>query len=303
MSFSLGKLAQVIHVTDDLAGARHLYGTVFGGECYYEGYSPYEKRDASIYAIGDLTMEPMSPSDDPGASELPVGRFLTRFGPRLHSIAINATGVLQLAEHLVAAGVRVVGPGGIPLTEVSTDPPVAIYTHPRDTHFLIELVDFGAPLMPASPRLADDWDPSKWERDHPLGIVGPSHVTALVTDVETAVGRLTALFDADVVADADRRAGDDGEARTARIRLGTETIIELHHPLDPTSVAGRSLAEQGEGLHGVTLVARDLDAAGAHLSTCGIRWTRTTAHDLRLDARDTAGANISFTDRTDPADV
>ena len=153
MTFALGALAQIIHVTDDLAAARRLYGEVFGGESYYEGYSPFEKRDASIFALGDATIEPMSPSDEPGALDMPVGRFLQRFGASWHSIAINTTGVLALADHLTAAGIRVVGPGGAAVSEMSGDGPVSIYTHPKDTHVLIEFVDFGAPFMPASPRL------------------------------------------------------------------------------------------------------------------------------------------------------
>ena len=39
-TFQFGLLSQVIHVVDDLAGARQLYGDVFGGLSFYEGHSP-----------------------------------------------------------------------------------------------------------------------------------------------------------------------------------------------------------------------------------------------------------------------
>jgi catechol 2,3-dioxygenase-like lactoylglutathione lyase family enzyme len=290
MPFELGSLAQVIHVTDDLQRARWLYGEVFAGLCYYEGYSPYEKRDASIYAIGDLTVEPMAPSPEVGALEMPVGRFLTRFGPRLHSVAINTTGVLELAAHLVAHGVRVVGPGGVPIDEMPQRAPVSIYTHPRDTHFLIELVDFGAPMMPSSPRLAADWDPGPWARG-PLGVLGLSHVTALVRDVDAALGFFTDVLGAPVV----RPSHTSPSGSTASIRLGTETVVQLFAPADDSSPAGVSLANDGEGLFELCIRVHDLDAAAEYLTGKGVGTTRRNEVELALTPGDAAGGRVVLT--------
>lgn len=291
MTFELGQLAQIIHVTDDLSAARHLYGTVFAGESYYEGYSTFEKRDASIYAIGDITIEPMSPSDEPGASDTPVGRFLTRFGSRLHSIAINATGVRSFADHLVGKGVRVVGPGGSPLDSITNDPPVSIYTHPSDTRFLIEIVDFGAPLMRTSPRLDPDWDPSSWADDHPLGLTGWSHVTAAVRDVDASVEFFADVFGANVISAP--TASDDGVA--ARIRLGSESVVELLQPAAGTAHAA-SLERDGEGLVELTLTVREVGRAADYLQLTGVTGTRTCDGALVLDTATTAGAPIVMID-------
>ena len=288
--FELNGLGQIIHVTVDLPGARALYTDVFGAECYYEGYSPYEKRDASIYAVGDLTIEPMAPSDEPGAADLPVGRFLTRFGPRFQSVAICVSGVLDLAEHLQTNGVRVVGPGGMALADLPTEGPRAIYSHPRQSHFLIEFVDFDGTggLMPGNPRREPGWDAARWAVSHPLGIVGISHITALVRDVEAALTFFTGVLATPVIADI----ADAGAARTARIRLGTEMVVELLQPLDPASPDARSLDVDGEGLGGLTLSVRDLDAAADHLAASGVGLTSRSDAELRLDPASTAGADL-----------
>lgn len=294
MTFELGRLAQVIHVTDDLAGARRLYGDVLGGDSYYEGYSPFEKRDASIFAIGDLTIEPMAPSDEPDAVQYPVGRFLARFGPRLHSIAVNATGVPDLAEHLVGAGIRVVGPGGIPISEMATDGPVSIYTHPRDSHVLLEFVDFGAELMPASPRLAPNWDASRRAAEHPAGIIGPSHATVVVADLDAALALFSKVLGCPVV----REVEQSETTRAVRVRLGVETVVELCQPLDPSSEEGRSLASDGEGLFSLTMTVADLDRSASHLDSHGIAARPTASGDLALDPRSTAGARLLLAGRS-----
>lgn len=289
MTFELNGLGQIIHVTGDLAGARALYGGVLGGESYYEGYSPYEKRDASIYAIADFTIEPMAPSDEPGALDLPVGRFLQRFGPRFQSVAVCVSGVMDLAEHLQANGVRVVGPGGMALADMPATGAQAIYSHPRQSHFLIEFVDFDGEggLMPGNPRRNGEWDPGRWRREHPLGIVGLSHVTALVHDIDAALEFFTGVLATPVVADV----AEDGTQRAARIRLGEELVVELQQPLDAASPEALSLAVDGEGLGALVLAVDDLDAAADHLTAQGIATVRVD-DQLRLDRTSAAGADI-----------
>jgi catechol 2,3-dioxygenase-like lactoylglutathione lyase family enzyme len=264
VTFTLGRLAQIIHVTDDLAASRQLYGDVLGGESYYEGYSPFEKRDASIYAIGEATIEPMSPSDEPGALDMPVGRFLVRFGPRLHSIAINATGVRGLADHLISSGIRVVGPGGIPVSDLSDSGPVSIYTHPKDSHVLIEFVDFGQPLMPTSPRLAPDYDPAGRAVRHPAGVIGAAYATVIVADLDRALEFFTGVLGCAVL------GGEADGDPSVRVRLGTELVVELRSPGRPGSEAATALETDGEGLYSLTLRSIDVDRAASHLRTAGI---------------------------------
>lgn len=281
MSFELGQLAQIIHVTDDLASSRRLYGEVLGGESYYEGYSPFEKRDASIFALGHATIEPMAPSDEPGALEMPVGRFLQRFGPRWHSIAVNATGIRALADRLLDAGIRVVGPGGTPVADLPDDGPMSIYTHPKDSHVLVELVDFGGPMMPTSPRLRPDFDAAERASAHPAGIVGLSHVTVVVHDLDAALPVFTDVLGCPVL---------DRDGGAARVRLGTETVVELLQPSD--GEPADALAADGEGVYSVSLWSTDLDRAARHLADVDVPCERRSPDALALDRSACSGARI-----------
>ena len=297
--FSIGKLAQVIHVTDDLAGADAMYRGTFAGQCYYEGYSPFEKRDAALLAIGDFVIEPMGPADEEGADQYPVGRFLGRFGSHLHSIAVNVKGVPELYEHLTAHGIRVVGPGGADPNEMPDEGVKSIYTHPKDAHCLLEFVDFGPELMPGCPRLDDDWNPAAWRDDHPLGLVGPSHVTVVVRDLDDA----TAFF-ADVVGcpvfheDSSTPAG----TRSRFVLLGTETVVELAQPMTDGTRAAADLEANGEIVHQMTLRVADLAGALRYLAEDGIG-TVDRSDDLAvLDPADTYGALLALTTASLPND-
>lgn len=288
MTFTLGRLAQIIHVTDDLAASRRLYGERLGGESYYEGYSPFEKRDASIYAIGDLTIEPMSPSDEPGALDMPVGRFLVRFGPRLHSIAINTTGVPALTDHLLTSGIRVVGPGGTPVSDLPDESPMSIYTHPKDSHVLIEFVDFGEPLMPASPRLAVDYDARARAERHPAGVIGPAYATVIVADLERARHLFTGVLGCSPL---DTESDVDGDP-TVLVQLGTELVVELRSPTRPGTEAAEALATDGEGLYSLTLSSVDIDRAASHLSAAGLLDRAEPDGRLVLDRVACGGARL-----------
>lgn len=295
MAFRIGSLSQVMHITSDLAGANRFYGDVLGGDCYYSGHNPFEKRDASIFAIGDLTVEPMSPSDEPGALDLPVGKFLSRFGSRLHSVSINASGIDDLAEHLAEHGIRVFGPGGRPPLPLGDAPPHVIFGHPRDSYFLIEYVDFGGAFMKDSPRLAADWDPSRWV-DHPIGLIGPSHLTVLVDDVDAATAFFDKVYDARPI----DSGGEARNCRTARVMLGTETVIEFAQPFVADSRAGQAIEASGGGLHAVTLSVDDLAASIDYLAEMGVGTIERTDDEVLINPDDAAGAVIYLTERPPP---
>lgn len=298
MAFDIGRLAQVIHVTDDLSGADSLYTGVFGGERYYQGYSQFEMRDASLIAIGEFVIEPMAPAAEPGAGQMPVGRFFGRFGAHLHSIALNVTGVPELYEHLVDNNIRVVGPGGADPTHMSDDGVQSIYTHPKDTHCLLEFVDFGGELMAGCPRLDAGWDATRWRDRHPLGLVGPSHVTVVVRDLDAA----TKFFVEVLGCHAFHEAPTNNHVASRFLLIGTETVLELNQPADETSRAGADLAANGEIVHSVTLRVLDLDAASAYLAASSITVVERSNDAIVLDPVDCFGALIRLTDAPLPND-
>lgn len=298
-SFTLGRLAQIIHVVGELPPADHFYENVFAGRRFYEGYSPFERRDAALLAIGDFVIEPMAPADEPGADQMPVGRFHRRFGNHLHSIAINVEGVEELYEQLRAADVRVVGPGGTDPTEVPSHGVRSIYTHPRDSHGLLEFVDFGDELMPGSPRLAADWDPTPWRDTHPLRLSGCSHVTVVVHDLDAATAFFGGVLGCDVF--HERESSLEG-TRSRFVLLGTETVVELAQPVQADLAAGVDLAANGEILHSITFRTLDLDRAASWLAEQSVRLVHRSEHTLITHVDDCHGARIMFSDAGIPAD-
>jgi catechol 2,3-dioxygenase-like lactoylglutathione lyase family enzyme len=297
--FSIGKLAQVIHVTGDVTGVDAMYRDVFGGQSYYEGYSPAEKRDGSLLAIGNCVVEPMAPADESGAMEMPVGRFFGRFGSHLHSIALNVKGVPELYQHLRDNNIRVVGPGGADPTQMADDAVKSIYTHPKDSHCLLEFVDFGPELMPGCPRLEPDWDPTPWRDCHPLGTDGLSHVTVVVRDLDEASGFFT-----DVLGCAVFHEESAGPTRTYSrfLGVGTETVVELAQPIGNDTRAALDLAANGEIIHAITLRCVDVDAAAVHLAANNIGLVARRDDAIVLDPDDCFGAIISLTSATLPND-
>jgi extradiol dioxygenase family protein len=291
-TFQFGLLSQVIHVVDDLAGARQLYGDVFGGLSFYEGHSPYELRDASIFSIGNLTVEPMSPSATDGADQMPVGRFLGRFGPHLHSIAVNTIDVPALAAHLAENGIRVFGPGGRDFDDQPIDGVTSIYTHPRDSHCLLELVDFGGPLMSGSPRAEPSWETTYWQTEHPLGSDGLSHLTVVVRDLDVATDFFGRVLGCEIFHEGTAASGE----RVSRFVLfGSETVIELSQPMTSDGRMSADLVANGEILHSVTVRVLDLERAVSHLDDCRIGLVERSEAHVVLDPEKTFGAVLSLT--------
>jgi catechol 2,3-dioxygenase-like lactoylglutathione lyase family enzyme len=289
--YEIGTLAQVIHVVDDLDGADRWYRRFFDAERFYHGYSPFEKRDASLIAFDDFVIEPMTPAKEEGAELFPVGRFHKRFDSHLHSIALNVKGVPELYEHLRSHGVRAVGPGGTDAADIAENPTPSIYTHPKDTHCLLELVDFGPDGHPDSPRTRPEWSEARW-RDHPLGLEGTSHITVVVRDVDEATGFFHGVLGCEVVhEDPSTPAGTVSRF----LLLGTETLVELAQPLRSDTRAAADLAANGEIVHAVTFSVRDLDQAAAYVADQAIGVVEHGDETLVLDPTDTFGAVVALT--------
>ena len=93
-------------------------------------YGERERRMGSLLVIGDAVIEAMSPSAEPEAAAMPIGRFQARFGRHWHSVAWFCDDARQ--EWDLNAGLRHPCPpaGGAhgPTAEEGD-----IYTHPKDT--------------------------------------------------------------------------------------------------------------------------------------------------------------------------
>jgi catechol 2,3-dioxygenase-like lactoylglutathione lyase family enzyme len=289
--YEIGTLAQVIHVVDDLDPADAFYRRFFDAERFYHGYSPFERRDASLIAFSDFVVEPMTPAHEEGAEQFPLGRFHKRFGSHLHSIALNVKGVPELYEHLRSHGVRVVGPGGSDAADIADNPTPSIYTHPKDAHCLLELVDFGPDGHPDSPRTKPGWDAARWS-DHPLGLVGASHITVVVRDVDQASGFFHEVLGCEVVHDD---PSTPGGTASRFLLVGTETVVELAQPLRAGGRAAADLRANGEIVHALTFRVRDLERAAEYVASRSIGVAERGDDTLVLDPADTFGAVVALT--------
>src|SRR5215471_217459 len=87
---AIGKLFHIIHVTGDLPALEAWYDDVFSVKRGFldHNYMPSEKRDASLFTLGDAIIEPLAPAFRvEGWDTMPLGKFYKRFGTHWHSIA------------------------------------------------------------------------------------------------------------------------------------------------------------------------------------------------------------------------
>ncbi len=237
--------------------------------------------------IADFPPEPMAPFTTRAGAEGNIGRFRARFGPRYHSIAFYSTEIATAYERFRSRGVRLMGDGG----GLLDSPPSrgAIYTHPRDTYGLIEIMEpriagrGGAPVGDVlgecyDPRLLGTHDPGWWEREHPLGIRRTCHLSVLVDDVEAASNLYGAVLDGRPFQET-----HDGADRIFML-VGTDTVVELHRPAAGTEEADH-LDREGGMLWSVTFLVTDLERASDHLRATGTVPVTSEARDPHSDGR------------------
>ncbi len=92
------------------------------------------------------------------------------------------------------------------------------------------------------------------------------HINFLVRDLDAAVERYSCVLQPEKIIHEDLpRRG----VKTARFRVG-DTWIVLLQALDPDSVAGRHLAEHGEGFFLISYKVEDVEAASARARRAGV---------------------------------
>ena len=293
MTFTVGKLFHLAHLVDDLDAVDRWYDDVFACDRFYRGYEKPARRTASLLVIADLVMEPIMPSLDPADAGWPLQKFRARFGNRLHSIAWYVDDITACSAHLDRCGIRQVGLTGRPVTDPRDA--VAVWTHPKDSRALWE---FCEPGFARDPRLAADWSARRW-MDHPLRIERTAHITVLLEDVEQAAPLYGEALQGRLL----HREEVPGSHIAAYWAVGEETVIEALQPLEATSVAGRDLAANGEGVHALTFATADLDGAAAFLRSRDQRLTATAADRFTVDLDPAFGLNLAFTSRRIPGDA
>ena len=289
--FKIGMVYHVVHVVSDLDAADAWYDEVFAPIRYYRGYMAEAMRDASLLAIGDFVMEPVSPAKVPGAEESALGRFHARFGQRLHSVAWFVDSVDEAFRTLTEHNVRMYSTGGDLLREPR--PGRAVWTHPKDTYGILEFAPFGGLSKDLDPRLKPGWSTAFWRDEHPLGIEGVSHFTTVVSNLAKA----TSFYEGALGGELLHREETEGRKRSSYFALGDVSIMEAAEPLSPSSPEGREIERSGETLYSVTFKVRDVHKAAGFLRSKNVRFEPEGPETIVIDREDAWGAVLGFTER------
>ena len=288
--FTVGKLFHLAHLVDDLDVVDRWYDDIFACQRFYRSYERAARREASLLVISDMLMEPILPSRAPEDGGTPLAKFHARFGNRLHSIAWYVDDITEFSAHLGTLGLRQVGLTGKPVTDPATA--VAVWTHPRETHALLE---FCEPGFAKDPRLDAGWSAAFWRDQHPLGIERTSHISCLFDHVEDADGTYVEALGGRFVGAADRP-----DSLRRYYAVGEETVIEAVQPLDPNTDEGRDFARNGEGVFSLTFATKDLAQATRFLQEQAQPFRSTTPNTIWLDLDPGFGLRVAFTDTPAP---
>lgn len=291
--FKIGKLFHLTHLVNDLDACDRWYDEVFAVNRFYRGYEKAAVRDASLIAIGDVVMEPLSLAKVPDAEQSPIGKFKARFGQRFHSIAWYVEDVGELAAQFARHDIRMFNLVGNPV-KLPLRPGSAIWTQPRQTHGLLEFAEI--PEFTTDARLQPGWSPEFWRERHPLGIERASHITVLVKDPASALTLYRDVMRGTLVHEEVRA----GQRKSAFIAVGDGTVIEVQQPLSADSPEARDLAQYGDSIYGVTFKTINLKKAIEFLRSKKQRIESESGDSIQLNKDDTFGMVVGFTERAIP---
>jgi extradiol dioxygenase family protein len=292
--FKIGKLFHLTHVVSDLTPVDRWYDEVFACTRYYHGFAKAAGRDASLLAIGDVIMEPMSPANVPNLRNQSVKRFHDRFGQHLHSIAFYVDDVPAISTHLGAQKLRMWDVVGRPVTPPNEK--FAVWTHPKESHGQLEFAVVGSNTI--DPRLQPAWSNQFWRERHPLGIEGASHITVVVGDLPTAKSFYCEILGAKPIHEEETA----GRKRSAYVAVGEDTVVELAQPLSTTGREAQDLERNGEGIHALTFKTRNLARAAEFLKSKQLSPEPDGTASIALGPEQAFGMVVGFTERRLPND-
>jgi extradiol dioxygenase family protein len=292
--FKIGKLFHLTHVVSDLNAVDRWYDEVFSVTRYYHGFAKAAGRDASLIAIGDIIMEPMTPSKVEGLRNLSVKRFHDRFGEHFHSIAFYVDDVPAISTHLAKHNLKMWDVTGRPVTPPNEK--FAVWTHPKETPGQLEFAIVERNTI--DPRLQPAWSSEFWREHHPLGIEHASHITTVVRDLDAAK-----KFYCDVLGGKTIHEHESsGRKRSAFIAIGEDTVVELAQPTSSNTAEARDLEKNGEGVHALTFKTRNLARATDFLKSKQLKPEADGASAVALGREQAFGMVIGFTERPIPGD-
>ncbi|HVA69144.1 MAG TPA: VOC family protein [Candidatus Binataceae bacterium] len=292
--FKIGKLFHLTHVVDDLAAVDRWYDEVFAVNRFYNGYEKLAGRNASLIAIGEVIMEPMSPAKVENLKNPSVKKFHDRFGQHFHSIAWYVDDVQALSARLDQQGFRLYD-----IVGKQVKPPLkatAFWTHPRETPGQLEFAIYGD-FIP-DPRMKPDWSAAFWRDQHPLAIERASHITLVVRDLPSARRLYVDVLGGKLLHEEESA----GRRRSAFVMVGADSVVEIAQPLAAESAEARDLEQNGEGIHALTFKTANLKKAREFLQSKQLKPADDAAGSIMLGRDQAFGMMIGFTERVIPGD-
>lgn len=292
--FKIGKLFHVTHVVSDLGAVDRWYDEIFGVTRFYRGYEKMAGRNASLIAIGDVVMEPMTPAKVAKLENQSVKKFHDRFGQHFHSIAWYVDDVPGISAELDKHGFRLFNITG--KTVRPGEEKFAIWTHPRETHGQLEFAVIEKYTIDS--RLQPAWSNTYWKERHPLGIERASHICVVVRDLPAAKKLYCDVLNGKLIHEEESA----NRKRSAFVAVGEDTVVELAQPLSPASPEGREMEQNGEGVYSLTFKTRDLAKASDFLKSKQLRPEPDGADSIVLGRDQAFGMIVGFTRRALPND-
>jgi extradiol dioxygenase family protein len=293
------KLFHFMHIVDDFDVTAARYDALFAPDAYApKHWSDFDKRWASLAVVGpDFILEIMEPSKEAADGGSPLPKFHNRHGDHLHSFAwlVDADDLVSLAHRMQDGGVRVVTPYGSLDGEDGKPGAQTFFTHPKDTFGQLEFQSW-TPESGSPPHTKADWTGAYWRDEHPIGLLGMSHLTTVVADLDRARTFYEERLDAPAFFEE-----TTADRTSVYALVGDDTVVEIAQPTGTDSALARDLAAHGELPHAMTFKVRDLDATIAHVSNVGIGFTRE-GDTITLDTGDMHNAVVAFTTRQLPND-
>ncbi|MGE0878471.1 MAG: hypothetical protein AB7L13_05465 [Acidimicrobiia bacterium] len=303
MSFTIGKNFHIIHMTDDIRGLDLWYYDVFSVRRFMpEGYLDKEMRDASLVMLGDLCVEPLAPAFRyDGWNRYPLGKFFTKHGRRIHSLAWYVDdGMSDLFAALHAEGVEMRGTGGMRLGDTYTDGPV--FTHPKYTITQLEFIPApdkpGGPSVMADPRYKEGWSPAWWADYHPLQILQHSHTTVTTHDLAKALDMYVRVLRGTLLHESDNPGFG---THSAYVLVGHDWVVELAQPTGDGLVQA-DMEEHHESAYAMNFRVRSLATARRYLALKGVKFIVDDGTSLVADPDTTWGVVFRFTEAEIPND-
>jgi len=282
-SLTVNKLVHINQVVTDLQKANAFYQDVFGASVYWQGYDEAERRDASLFLIGDTCIELFCPVDEQSL----LGAGLKRYGESYHSFEWQVPDLEEARQAMEERGVR-----------LTTFVPGAFFmTHPKDTHgMLLEI----CPLeMSGDLRLEPGWSPAYWAKEHPMGIERLNALSIAVRDLDAALEFATGVTGQPV---AYRESRPQIQAEAAGIWV-SDHMIELVSPTGAEGPVAEYITRFGPRMRSIDFRVRDVDAARTHLESKGLRVIDgDQPGQIAIDPRDNHGVLWQFAERSMPGD-